>query len=371
MRSTLRSQLLDADDAELDAFLDACPASFAQQTSAWRDVITGIATDEPLFLGCRSEGRLLGVLPGYRFEGPLGAILTSVAQAGPLGGVACLPGVDPAPIYRSLLTAYADLASQRGCCLASVITNPFWPDHELYAGFDADFTLENSCLALDLERDVDEGGFPSAGSALGRQLRRAHSAGFAIDDEQSEANVSAWYAIHAARHAEIGATPLPEEMFQGAFRSAVPKGKARFFFVRDQGLMVGGGFYLLHNRVIDALMPAVRAEDARRGANYFLAEHTIRWARSRGLRYYNWQASPPGGGVYRFKRQWGSAAHDYYYLTRITGNADAILKSTPERIREAYPWHYVMPFDRIGVEASRAGGTSSRKAAWETLERGT
>jgi hypothetical protein len=63
-------------DAELEAFFAACPTSFAQQTPAWRDAIASLGEDEPLYLGARREGSLVGVLPAWRFEGPLGAILT-------------------------------------------------------------------------------------------------------------------------------------------------------------------------------------------------------------------------------------------------------------------------------------------------------
>ena len=70
-----------AADAELDRFFEACPTSFAQQTTGWRNVITGAGSDEPVFLGCRRHGRLVGVLPAYRFAGPLGAILTNVQAA--------------------------------------------------------------------------------------------------------------------------------------------------------------------------------------------------------------------------------------------------------------------------------------------------
>ena len=70
-------------DAELDAFFATAPTSFAQQTPAWRDAIASLGEDEPLYLGARRAGRLVGVLPAWRFAGPLGAILTSAAQAGP------------------------------------------------------------------------------------------------------------------------------------------------------------------------------------------------------------------------------------------------------------------------------------------------
>jgi SAM-dependent methyltransferase len=362
-------------DAELDAFFAACPTSFAQQTPGWRNVITSIDSDEPVFLGCRRRGQLVGVLPAYRFAGPLGAILTSVPQAGALGGVAVLPETDPEPVYAALLSAFIAESARRGCVLASVITNPFWPDRALYERhLQPDYVLENACQALDLEASLDAAGNPAAGSPhLRRHLRKAESGALAIDEEQSPANVEEWYGIHHARHREIGATPLPKAMFTSALEHMVSRDKARFFFVRlaGSGEMAGGGFYVYHGAVIDALMPAVRSDCMRLAANYLLGLHTIRWARARGLRFYNWQASPPDSGVHRYKRQWGSRDVPYCYLTRITGDHGPIVRSTVEVVGAAYRWHYVLPYDRIGTDPSTARSASSRAAAWNALAAGT
>jgi hypothetical protein len=359
-------------DGELDAFFDACPTSFAQQTRRWRDVITHLGVDEPLFLGCRRNGELAGVLPAYRFDGPLGAILNSVPQAGPIGGVACRPGEPADAIYGALLRAYTSLAAETGCALASVISNPVWPDRVLYERlFEPNYTLENSCLILDLEQVLDgEGELALPPSNLRRNLRRARSGALRIDEEQSPENVDEWYEIHRTRHLEIGATPLPKGLFTGAFETMVPAGAARFFFVRrsDSGEMVAGGFYVFHGQVVDALMPSMRSDAAKLAPNFLLAWHSIDWARKRGLRYYNWQASPPGGGVDRFKRQWGSRDHAYCYFTKITGDAEPILGSSVAEISAGYPWHYVLPFDRIGAVGDASRRTSTRAGAWSARE---
>lgn len=357
-------------DEEVEAFLDRCPTSFAQQTIGWRDVIRGIGVDEPMFLGCRRAGELVGVLPAYRFAGPLGAILNTVPQAGPLGGVACLEGIDSEPVYEALLDAYAELGASTGCAFATVISNPFWPDAVLCErALRADYVFENVCQVLDLDAALDERGHITGGSEnLQRNLRKAESGALRVDEEQGLDSVEEWYAIHVARHTEIGATPLPKTLFTGALEHMVPRGKARFFFVRlaDSGEMVAGGFYVCHAQVVDALMPSVSTAHAKLGGNFLLALHSMRWARAHRFRHYNWQPSPPDSGVYRFKRQWGSRDVRYSYLTRITGDPEPFLQSTPDVIASAYRWHFALPFDRLGAAGRR--GKSSRAAAWNALE---
>ena len=354
-------------DAELTAFLAACPTSVAQQTPGWRGVIESLGVDEPHLLACRRRGTLVGVLPAWRFQGPLGAILVSCVQAGPLGGVACHPEADREEVYAALLDGFLALAGEEGCAVATVITNPFWPDRDLCEKrFTPDYVLENVCQVLDLSTGLDDAGAPTGGSQnLRRNLRKAFAGALRIDEEQSAANVEAWVAIHERRHRSIGATPLPKALFTSALELAVPAGVARFFFVRLSATdeLVGGGLYLHHGSVIDALMPSVAGEHAEMGTAFLLALHSMRWARAQGLRHYNWQPSPPGGGVLRFKQQWGSADVRYAYLTRVTGDVSPILAAGVEAVKQGYPFHYVMPFDRIDPGA--AAGASTRDGAWQ------
>jgi hypothetical protein len=361
-------------DRELHQFFDTCATSFAQQTPHWRSVIECMGVDEPLFLGARNGGgRLVGVLPVYRFEGPFGAILNSAPQAGPLGGIACRPesGHGRAGIYSALLEAFSELAVERDCALASVISNPLWPDQDIYEHcLRPDYTLRNSCCVTDLHAE-DSPVAPGweGPTNLQRNLRKALSGSLVIDEEQSPENLQQWYVLHRARHLQIGATPLPQKLFEATLVHMVPADKARFFFVRlaGSGEMVAGGLYLYHEAVMDSLMPSFSSTHARLAPNYLLALHSMRWARDRGIRYYNWQASPPDGGVHRFKRQWSGVDRHYAYFTRITGDASAFLASNPAEVSRHYPWHYALPFDRLGGRGN-TGLRSSRADAWHARE---
>ena len=357
---------------EVTAFLDACPTSFAQQTVQWRNVIAPIGPDEPFFIVCRQRGRMVAVLPAYRYDGTLGRILTTSSQAGALGGIACHAEEEMEKVYRAVLNAFVHFAQQNACSVATVLTNPFWPDHEICRKFlEPDFVLENNCQVLDLETAIDKNGqFRSATTNVRRNLKKAESGQLYVDEEQTERNVMHWYELHASRHLEMGLAPLPKAMFLGALEEMIPHDKGRFFFVRrrdDPDEMVAGGLYIYHGAVIDALMPSVRTEYRHLAPNYLLAAHTIRWARARGLRFYNWQASPPDSGVYRFKRQWGSSDAVYHFYTRITGDIESLIRSTAQDVRRAYPWHYVIPYDQLGSDLGTGMGASSRKSAWEAM----
>src|SRR5262245_3542652 len=220
--------------AEVATFLDACPTSFAQATPGWARVIEGIGPDRSFYVLCRAGARLLGVLPAHLCAGPLGSIVTSAAHAGALGGVALAPDAEPEPVYAALLSAFRAFAREQGAALATVYTNPLWPDDELCERFlEPHYVLDNACQVLDLQSGVSaDGGFPLASENLRRNVKRAESGALRVDRDATPEAVRAWYRIHVERHREIGATPLPEAMFLGAREHALPRGKASFFFVR-------------------------------------------------------------------------------------------------------------------------------------------
>ena len=360
---------------EVASFLDECPTSVAQQTPVWAAVIEALGPDRSFFVVCRDGERVVGVLPAHLSPGPLGSILTSAAHAGALGGVACAEDVEREPVYSALLEAFAALARAKEAALATVWSNPFWPDDELVERLLApEFVLENACQVLDLARGVDAaGGFPLASENLRRNLKRAESGELCVDRAATRETVRAWHALHVERHREIGATPLPEAMFLGALEHAVPEGKASFFFVRlaqRPEVLVAGGFYVHHGGVIDALMPAFRSEHAELAPNFLLAAHTLRWARAHGLSHYNWQGSPPEGGVRRFKLQWGSVDRAYRLCTRITGNATPFLRAGADEIKRGYPWHFALPFDALGRDVSEGTHRGRRESAWKAAAEG-
>lgn len=368
--SSLSLEGLALDDqataAEVAGFLQGCPTSFAQQTLQWGAVITAIDRDEPAWLACRRSGRLVGLLPAYRYAGPLGSILTSVPQAGALGGVAIEADEDREEVSGVLIDGFIEMAASLDCDLATLISNPFWPDQSwVETRMSPDFLLTNVLHALNLSHDVDTDGEPlNATPTLRRNIRRARAGDLRIDEEQTSANVEEWIAIHEQRACEIGAPALPAALFRAALESMVPADLARFFFVRvgDSGEMAAGGLYLHHGKTMDAFMPSINSRHADLRPNHFLAAHTIGYAKRRGFEFYNWQGSPPDSGVLRFKQQWGGREYGYCIATKVTGSADAFLGATVQELVEGYPWHYVLPFDRL--DGKERGGTSSREAAW-------
>jgi hypothetical protein len=346
--------------ARYDRLFAACPDAFVQQSHSWCEAICRLGPDRPLFLLCHDEGEDVAGLPLYLFEHDLGNVLTSVPQPGPMGGVFCREGLSVermAEVYGNLLAAAARIAQRHGCMTLSLITNPFADDLPLYERFlQPDFVLENFLQAIDLEKVFSPAGefLPVARrNNLSRNLRKSGEAGFTVGLCQLPERLRDWHAIHVQRHTELGATPLSLELFEKLFTVLVPRGQAGLILVEKDGQIASGCLFVYHHRIMDVFMLSVNSAWEEHAPNFANVRFSLDWARSLGVRQYNWQSSTSrAGGVYRFKQQWGSVEYPYYFVTKLFCPIERLRQIGPEGVRRHYPWHYVMPWQAFESDCS-------------------
>jgi hypothetical protein len=234
-----------------------------------------------------------------------------------------------------------------------VITNPFLDDRRWYDGCGPwDFTLENFCQVVLLKEFFGTDGTITLRdyhrrSNLSRNLARARGA-VTVRETSDEAVLDVWWALHRERHEAVGATSLPMELFGRIQREIVRKGKGTFLGAFAEEGLVAGAWYIHHGETMDVFMLSASDEGLALGANFLLTDISLQRARETGVRWYNWQSSPSRtSGVYRFKAQWGSHERTYAFITRVVGDISAILAATEAEVREAYRWHYVLPFSAL------------------------
>lgn len=354
MSLKVESVVLGSEDSEnaYRDFCERCPQVVAQQTLEWCYTIKDLGPDEPFLLMAKEGEAVVGILPAYLYRSPLGNVLTSVPQPGPLGGVSADPEHPGRKlVYKALLGAMEEVAREKGCVTMTVITSPFLDDKELYEGCGPwKFTLENFCQTVRLEDFFGTDGvvahkdYHRKGGNLYRNLHRARRS-MTVRETDDESIIDAWWVIHRERFETIGARPLPKELFERFRRWMIQESKGIFLGAFVDGALVGGGWYIYHGEVMDSYMPSANKEGLAMGANYLLADASLQRAREVGMRFYNWQSSPGrDSGVYRFKAQWGSEDRTYCFLTRVVGDLSTIYKAAEAELREAYPWHYVLPF---------------------------
>jgi hypothetical protein len=344
-------------DKEEDAyanFLERCSGSLIQHSLDWGRVINDLGKDKPFFIVAKENGKIVGALPMYFYECRLGNLLTTIAWHS-ISGIVCRErNASCHVIYKALLDYCVSLARDLNCVAVSIATNPFLDDKEYYLNyFKPDYIMENFVQCIDLKEIFDETGsliHPNymRRSSLTRNLKKARLKGIVISDEQTQANIDEWFAIHEKRMNELGAAPIPKKLFDSVFKNLIQKGKGKFLFAFHGKKMISGGLFIFNKRIIDVYMISVDSRYVDCGTNYLIAYHMLEWANKNGISVFNWESIPGRkSGAYGWKEQWGSRERVFLYVTRILGDISGWRELGYQALGEAYRWHYLLPFNLL------------------------
>ena len=357
MTTLLNSVLSAKNAAEYENLFNTCSSGFIQQSVYWADVVSPLSPDTPYFLiSCDEQGEPLAGLSLYYFKTQSGEILTSVPHAGPLGGIFYKPDIAgelKQDIYNSLLTTVFKLAKDLNCISLTVITNPIENDAELYKNTATpNYVFRNFCQVVELETVIDDNGEYNSGRSkynndIKRNLEKASENGIYVEWVNDDAEFEAWYEIHKKRHNELNATPLPKELLKNIMRVLKPAGKGDLALVKQKGRIIGGCIFVWHKKIVDAFIMSSESDYMIYGINHALTDFAIKYFRSKGMQWFNWQSCKKNSGVYDFKKRWGSREMEYEFLTWTFEGFDKVFETPIEKLAEEYKWHYLAPFEAL------------------------
>jgi hypothetical protein len=163
----------------------------------------------------------------------------------------------------------------------------------------------------------------------------------------TDADFESWYPIHAKRHTELGAEPLPKPLLNNILQVLSPVQKAGLAVAWVDNKIVGGCIFIWNSKIVDAYILSSDSSYIDMGINHAITDFAARYFYSQGLRWFNWQGCKRNSGVYRFKQSWGGEETSYQFLTWRMDGFEKIFPYTLDKIAEEYKWHYVAPFDAI------------------------
>lgn len=338
-------ELFPENDAELTAFLDALaqrsPSVLAYHYPFYRDMLTKLGVGRPVYLGLRQSGELRGYLPAFVKESVSGCVLSSLPFFGPNAGVLC-HHEDRLIAHEALLQDFLRRAEQMKVLSCSIYTPFSFQDFALYENhFAPDQVIEKFTQYLDLETNA----WPKD---IERKLRRAERASVSVTTELSDETLAVFYEIYRQNCADYGIPLKPWECVQSLADDAARGKYTHFYFAHLDGKLVAGLLVLFSSLTASYYIPCSVAEFRTHQPGTLLVEHAVRDARSRGMKYWNWESSPGrDSGVYTFKKRWGSLEGGYRVYAKTFQSEDKIKQLGRERIAKDFPYYFVWPFDRI------------------------
>ncbi|MBA3010369.1 MAG: hypothetical protein KKF12_22675 [Proteobacteria bacterium] len=328
--------------------------SFIQQSSWWAEIVCRISGDTPIFVCC-DKTKLAASM--YFFKGKFGNILVSNIQPGSLGTFTCMEQNPDKrrEMYRDIITFLIDFARLRKCISITVTDNPLIDDEKVYIEefLQPEASMETFIQVIELEEYFDQKGnvqLPAylKRTCLSRNINKSMHHGFDFSVENSLKELMKWYnEVHCVRIKELKGTPLPVEIFQniGLF---LGKGNAYFFKITKGNKILAGALCICRSKgVIDNYMMSASTDAIKKGVNYFLMDNLLKWCFLNKMTLFNWQSSnPPDGGIFRFKKHWGSKVLPYSFYCKILDKKKfrALQQNDLPSIQKEYEGHFLAPY---------------------------
>lgn len=332
--------------------------SFIQQTTAWADIVSTIAGDKPVYIYDETDDYSIGASL-YLFRCEHGNILVSNVQAGSIG---CFfyngKEENRWAAYDSLIQEIYSYAKKNNCISVTLTSNPYSKDNEIIKNsFSPEAGMHTFISVINIKDYFNDNGEVifrdyNRRTNLSRNVKKSYGNDFKFNVNNNLEDIKYWYEnIHNKRIIELGGKPLPYELFKNIFSNPEFEKNRVFFCTYKDGKMAGGDVCIFSlNGNFDNFMMSTDSDYIEMGINYFLTDNILKWCYSNGIKIYNWQSSnPPEGGIFNFKKQWGSEVLPYEYFTKII-DMDRFKKLLEYDINETiniYSGHFIAPYSTL------------------------
>lgn len=347
-----------------DKHINKCKLSFIQQSTKWGKIVNGISGDIPKFFYAEyAEGLITCSM--YLYKGEYGNIMVSNIQAGNIGCISYQGesgGKESA--YRKMIESVVDEARNCNCMLVTITSNPFDDDLDLIKRYlDPSMGMKSFVSSIYLDDYFDEDGNVTyrdynRRSNLSRNIKKSYRNNFEFYSSNNVEDMLYWYNnIHCKRLCELGGQPLPVDIFMNVLSAKGFKDNYRMFYVKHSGKIVGGDLCVFNEKgIFENFMMSTDSELHDTGLNYFLTDNLLKWCWSNDMIIYDWQSTwPPNGGIFRFKKQWGSISYDYSYCCRILDSEKVSRLSNMSHscVNASYKGHFVVPYQFLTTREAK------------------
>jgi len=329
-----------------DELLNERPGAqpFMHYTQSWSRVLAETLGDECACIGAQdASGALAGFMPAFIHRNDAGNHLSSLPIHNGFGGVFPARDCDEDELYRTLLDAVAEKALAENCVSATIVAHPLADRAELYQRcFKPDFVFDRFTQTIDIGSEY------RYNQKKRNQIARIKRFGveMKIRERLEEDELHAFFAGQAASKTALGVNPKPLALFRAVNEYAGQM--ARYVTAHHEGKMIGGVLLFFFGKTAEYYESWYDVEYNSLQAVSLCVDAGIQQAQSEGLALWNWEASPKRGDpVYEFKRKWGSVDADFHFYTRIFGSLDGWRAMGREKLALAYPWYFVMPYDKL------------------------
>ena len=300
---------------------------------------------QPAWLIAQRNGEFVGLLPYLVKSGPLGTVYNSLAYYGSNGGV--IQHDADIEAKSDLVDAFYTQASINNACSATLITNPLEKDAAFYNNI-INYDYQDERIGqithfgnIDSEEDL----MKLFDNPRPRNIRRALKEGVTVEKSQSSEAIDFLYQVHKQNIDAIGGLPKDKAFFDQISKH-MQNHEWAIFTAHLHGEPIAALLLFYFNRTVEYFTPATIEAHRNSQPLALIIYRAMFDATENGFINWNWGGTwLSQGGVYDFKKRWGTVDYPYYYYTKIFDTEVAYQRT--EFLLEHYKGFFVIPFSQL------------------------
>jgi hypothetical protein len=339
-------QLSSRNEDELISFLNTLgrttPSILGYHYPFYRDMLVEIGVGQPVYLGARLNGRLVGLLPAFARRSAAGVVCSSLPYFGPNAGVLYSDKEARAEIHTALLQALLSRAEQDKALSCSIYTPLLFDEFDLYdVVMPQAIVVDKFTQYLDLET-------ATWSKKINYDLRKAERLGVEISKEVTPERVETFYTIYQQNCYDHGIPLKPKKCVEFLVDEGILGKHTDIYFAFHRDEMIGGLLIIWSSLTASYYVPCGLASARTLQPGTLLIEQAVQDARARGIRIWNWESSPSrDSGVYRFKKKWGAIEGNYRIYVQTFQPREIFQQLGRDGILRHFPYYFVYPFDLL------------------------
>jgi FemAB-related protein (PEP-CTERM system-associated) len=293
------SQLVPADEAEWNRYVDAHPLATAAHRAEWKKLIKRVFGKQSFYLIARSGSEIVGVLPLVHMRSLLfGNFIVSVPYLN-YGGVLA----NNSAIEAKLLDEAARIAESVGATSVEY-------REQVQKPIDMPCRLDKVAMLLQLP-ETEEQLAKQLGSKLRSQIKRPQRENPQVTIGRSEL-VTDFYEVFSRNMRDLGTPVYSKNLFREVLETFP---SAYIIVIYWQGKPVATAFLLGYRGVLEIPWASTVQEVNHLSMNMLLYWEVLRSAIAKGYKEFDFGRSTKDAGTYRFKKQWGAEPKQLYWYS--------------------------------------------------------
>ena len=333
-------------DDEISDYVSGCPNSLVYSCPSFIDLVSSHIGGSPGWILAKNGTEISGALPFVQSKvGQLGTVFNSLPYYGSNGGV--VQKVRDDEVKGLLIEAFYDYAQSQDACSATLITNPLMMDHEIYENSIEGFIRDERIGQIThLPNDPDDELIKIFDDPRPRNIRRALKEGIEVSSGNETSAIKFLYEIHVQNMKAIGGLSKSWDFFEKLL-SDMPRELWSVYVGTKEDQPIAALLVFHFNGTAEYFTPVILSEHRNTQALALVIYEAMKDAVSRkGCKNWNWGGTwLSQGGVYDFKKRWGTSDYPYYYYTKLFH--EGVRSSSKETLLADYPGFYVLPFSEL------------------------